>query len=378
MNKINLSFVISNLGPGGAERQFVELIKNIDKSKFTVSLCLYAANKGLFFSDLENDANVKIEKNLLNKKIKPLKILEALFYLRRYFLNNEFDIVLTTLFMNGLFVRLAAPSKYKDRIISTIRNALVIYKKRHLFLERILLKNSFVVVNTRRAEKEFQSIVPKKYKNRISSIYNGFDLSRFYSTKNRDGNKLIIGNVGRQTCQKNQIQLIKVSSTLKNINFQLQIVGSSGDQSKLLNESIIRNILDQKVKIIDNVTNIEEYYRNFDIFILSSHHEGCPNVLFEAMLSKCFCIVSRSANTDDFVTDGENGLVYNGTDEDLENKLRYAIQIKHTEAFDTIRENGFKYAKENFSMDKMVKSYEKLFIDILNKYHDYNNNSREK
>lgn len=374
MNKIKILFVISDIGVGGAERQFVNLIKGIDKSKFSVNVCLYAANKGMFSLDLENDVNIKIEKNILKMKNKFLKILEALFYLRKLFNNNDFDIVFTSLFMNGLFVRLAAPSKYKNRIISTIRNALVIYKKRHLLTERILLRNSFVLANTKNAAEKFQSIVKKKYKNRISYIYNGYDLNRFYSIKNRDSHRIIIGNVGRQTYQKNQIQLINVLSALKydNSQFQieLQIIGSNGDQSKLLKESIKKKSLEEKVILIDKVANIEEYYRAFDIFVLSSHYEGCPNVLFEAMLSKCFCIISKSANTDNFVTDGENGLVYDGTDENLEEKLRYAIEIKGSKTFDAICENGYVYAKENFSMEKMVKSYENLFIDILDKYHN--------
>ena len=39
MQKIKLALSIRSLNIGGAERQFIELIKHIDKSKFDVSVC---------------------------------------------------------------------------------------------------------------------------------------------------------------------------------------------------------------------------------------------------------------------------------------------------------------------------------------------------
>ena len=82
---------------------------------------------------------------------------------------------------------------------------------------------------------------------------------------------------------------------------------------------------------------------------------------------KCFCIISSNANSDDFIVDGENGLVYDGTDVDLKIKLEFAISIKGTESFNKICEEGYDYAKNNFSLEKMVKSYEDLYINVLNK-----------
>ena len=73
--------------------------------------------------------------------------------------------------------------------------------------------------------------------------------------------------------------------------------------------------------------DIEIYYLKFDVFILPSIYEGCPNVLFEAMLSKCLCIVSIGSNSDNFIIDGVNGLVYDGSDKDLKLKLMEAISI---------------------------------------------------
>ena len=178
--------------------------------------------------------------------------------------------------------------------------------------------------------------------------------------------KIAIGSIGRIHHLKNHIQILRVFNELGNDNLELVIVGDDGGQKAHIEKYIDENKLTKSVQIISQQNNIEEYYNNFDIFILSSLLEGCPNVLFEAMLCKCFCIISKNANSDDFVMDGFNGLVYDGTDKDLKQKLEFAISIKETESFNKICEAGYEYAKNNFSMAHMVKSYEDLYINALN------------
>ncbi len=365
--KYKISFIISNLGQGGAERQLLELIKNIDKTKFEVYVCLYAINQGVFFKEIEEIKNISLKKNVLSNNNKILKIMEALKFIRKYLVQNNFDLVQTSLFLNGFLVRLIAPANYKNKIISTIRNSLIIYKKRHIIIEKMLCKNSFIVANTKTASEDFKLKLKKRYHHHVTFIHNGYNVNQISTEKNYNNNIVLIGNIGRITYQKNQIQILRVFNNLIAPNSYLQIIGSFGDQMNTLNEFIIKKSLGEKVQIIDKLKDIENYYKNFDIFILSSHYEGCPNVLFEAMLTKCFCIISKNANTDNFITDGENGLVYDNTDNGLEIKLKYAIEIKGTPIFKKICDNGYKYARNNFSMDKMVQAYEELYLKIISK-----------
>lgn len=362
--KIKISFIISNLGQGGAERQFVELIKYVDKNRFEIDVCLYAVNKGIFYREIEKIENIRLMTNVLTCRNKIFKILEALKYIRRYLTNNHFDIVQTTLFMNGLFVRVIAPKSYKNHIVSTIRNSLLLYTKKHLLAEKFLLSKSFVVSNTRQASEDFKRKVNKKLHYKISYIYNGFDVARF-SVSNRENNeRLIVGSVGRMSVQKNQIQLLRVFCKLDFDNISLQIIGSRGDQTQKLINYKDTNSNNKKIDILDPINEIENQYKQFTIFVLPSLFEGCPNVLFEAMLSKCFCIISKGANTDDFIIDGKNGLVYDGTDIELKKKLEFAIKIYSTQTFNNIIEDGYIYAKENFTVESMVNKYENIYIKI--------------
>lgn len=362
---IKITFIISNLGQGGAERQFIELIKRIDKKKFNVNVFLYAVNKGVFYTEIEEIEGIILTKHTLKYKNKIFKIFEALICINKYLKNNNFEVVFTTLFMNGLFVRLISPKKYKFRIVATIRNSIKLYSRTHLFVEKVLIRYSYLVANSKNAAESFKSICKQQYQNQISYIYNGFDELRFvpkYQKARR--NSIVIGNVGRMTYQKNQIQLLKIISVQENKDLKLIIVGSESDQTELLKNFIQSNCVSERVELIEKVNNIENYYSQFDLFILSSFYEGCPNVLFEALLSKCLCIISEQANTDNFIENGINGYVYDGTDIDLKLKLEFVKSIMNTHQEQIIIENGYKYAKENFSMNSMVEKYEQLFIKI--------------
>ncbi|HBG70688.1 MAG: hypothetical protein A2W93_04725 [Bacteroidetes bacterium GWF2_43_63] len=370
MSKIKIAFIISNLGQGGAERQFLELIRNIDKSRFNVSVCLYAVNKGVFYDEIESVENIIFTKKILKHENKLLKILEAIFFIRNYLSKNVFDIVFTSLFMNGLLVRLAASRRnYKNKVVSTIRNSFSIYTPKHIFIEKYFIKRSYIVANSKSAANDFKAILKKNInQSRIQFIYNGYDKNRYYvSEKRKPDEKLIYGNVGRMTTQKNQIQLLRVFSGQKKDSYKLQIIGSFSDETEKLVSYVDSNGLKNCVELIDKVQNIEDYYKGMDIFILSSFYEGCPNVLFEAMLSKCFCIISKHANSDGFIINGINGYEYDGTDDDLCLVIEITRSVYNTEEGYNIIENGYKYAVENFSMEAMVSNYEKLFIDIYEK-----------
>jgi glycosyltransferase involved in cell wall biosynthesis len=365
MKRIETTFIIGNLGQGGAERQFLELIKNINKSKFDVSVCLFAINRGVFYTEIETVENIQLIKNTLKNRNKIFKIIEALIFIFTYLKNNNFDIVFTSLFMNGLFVRVMSPNKYKSKIISSIRTSLTQYDKIHLFVEKYLLKKSFVITNSKIACENFKLIVNKKYHFRISYIYNGYDTLLFSNEhKEINRNVILLGNVGRMTYLKNQIQILKAFSMLNNENLRIQIIGANGDQTALL--SNFKNSIQYSghIELIDKVSNIQDYYKKFDVFILSSFLEGCPNSLFEAMLSKCLCIISVKCNSDSFIENGINGFVYDGTDDGLKITLLNAFNILNTPEELRIIENGYKYAQENFSMNSMVNNYENLFMKI--------------
>ena len=370
-----MAFFISNLGQGGAERQFVELIKGINKDVFEVSLFLYAYQKKAFYEEIFDVEDIKVHTNKLKFKNPVLKIIEALFYIRKVTNHNHFDLIFTSLFMNNLFVRIATSTFYRDKIIANSRNSILLYTKYHLFVEKKLIKKSYLVFNSKDALADFKKVIPLKYHNKLKVIYNGFKIESIL-TEERKVNRIVIGGLGRQSHQKNFVQLARVFKGIvkeKPFNSDLKLIlqGKEGDET----EEIKKQVEDDSTSIIIRDANpeIKLFFREIDIMVLPSHFEGCPNVLFEAMINKRLCIISKGANSDDFVIDGVNGFVYDGTDEGLTEVLKKAISVLGTEQEKQIVENAFQYVKESFSMEKMIKTYENLFLKIYEKNKTGNN-----
>lgn len=366
MEKIKVAFFISNLGPGGAERQLIELLRNIDKSKFEVSLYLYAYQKEAFFKDIFEATNIHVYTNVLKRKIIPLKIAEAILFIRNNIIRNEFDLLFSTLFMNNVLLRLAAPLKYKKKIIANCRTSLKTYSLFYMFFEKMQLPNSFLVFNSLASANSFKNKVSSKYFNQIICIPNGFSIDRRELPMKINRAHIVIGGLGRQGLEKNFLQLVRVFIQVNNEqkNTKLILQGNRGDQTEEIIKYISLYKMNDFITLAPENRDIKLFFEKIDIMVLPSHFEGCPNVLFESLIFKRICIVSEGANSDQYIVNGENGFVYDGTDNGLKIALLNAIDTLGSEKEKEITEKGFAYVRNNFSTELMVERYEKLFVKI--------------
>lgn len=364
-SKIKLCFILSHLPQGGAERQTINLITGLDSSRYDVTLILYD-NTEVFYKEI-NELPIHLQVHQSSRAGKLFRAIANVLYLRRILSENDFDILHTLLFHNGFWVRFVAPRKYSQRIIYSIRNDLKDGPGIYLFFEKFLIRRSIAITNSMKAMDQLKDMVGEKYHHKIFNIYNGFDVQRFNQDKPSPlGEKIIIGTVGRQVAQKNQIQILEAIKQISGrypVHFFL--IGDKANDSSNINEDYVTsNRMENCVTILDSQPEIESFYRLFNIFVLSSVYEGCPNVLFEAMLARCLCIVSQGANSDNFVHDGTNGLVYDGSTSMLVAKLEAAIEMLRSGKGAGIIGNGHKYAQDNFSLDQMVSSYETIYERI--------------
>ncbi len=167
-------------------------------------------------------------------------------------------------------------------------------------------------------------------------------------------------NVGRLTYQKNQMLLLKSFNHIKHLNYKLLIIGYGSDEIKLKNY-IRTNKLQNKVKIINNVSNIDPYLKKSDVFILSSIFEGLPNVLIEAQIKKKFIISSNCpTGPKEILMNGKAGYLFkNNNYLDLKSKIEKFFLNKNTNEI----KNKIKYGFNNLNRfdEKMnLKKYYRL------------------
>jgi len=66
----------------------------------------------------------------------------------------------------------------------------------------------------------------------------------------------------------------------------------------------------EAVRFLGYVPDMRSFYDACDVFVLPSRSEGCPNVVLEAMATRCALVVSDAAGTRECLHHGREGMVY--------------------------------------------------------------------
>ncbi|MCB0820472.1 MAG: glycosyltransferase [Bacteroidetes bacterium] len=156
----------------------------------------------------------------------------------------------------------------------------------------------------------------QKIQGLIQVIYHGIDLKEFNPENFQVSNfragydGVIIGNAGRLTPQKAQIDLIIAASLLKkkNLNFKILIAGS-GDLHDELQKAIRHYHVEDCVTLAGFIRDIPRFLSNIDVFALTSRWEGFGFVLVESMaLGKPVVAYNLSSNPE-IVSHNQNGFL---------------------------------------------------------------------
>ena len=147
-------------------------------------------------------------------------------------------------------------------------------------------------------------------------VRNAIDVERFVFSldirerlraENGLEDKHVIGHVGRFMHQKNHVFLIEVFAQIAKRDEKaiLVLLGDGELQEKIKGRAKVLGVSD-KVVMMGNVGNANEWYQAFDLFILPSHWEGLPVVGVEAQAAGLPCIFSSSITKEVQLTDKAN------------------------------------------------------------------------
>jgi glycosyltransferase involved in cell wall biosynthesis len=166
--------------------------------------------------------------------------------------------------------------------------------------------------------------------------------------------------VGRLQDVKGFDLLINAFKALDSQTTDLIIVGDGPARKNLLELTQKLN-LTNRVHLPGRKSNMQDYYDQCEIFVLSSRNEGYPNVLIEAMSSGCASVAFNcETGPSEIIADGINGmLVENGNVERLAEAINAVVNDP------TLREKLASNAKligAANSIDKIGKKWEELII----------------
>jgi glycosyltransferase involved in cell wall biosynthesis len=178
--------------------------------------------------------------------------------------------------------------------------------------------------------------------------------------RKKDAIKLIIvGTISKTKGQKDAIRAVR--ELIGKWNIELIVIGYFDPTYLSELKGLVQAArLEGYVRFVDFKENIYPIINQADILLVCSKNEAFGRIILEAMLLKKAVIGTKGGGIPELVEEGFNGLLYEPGDyKQLAMKIKYLLE--HTEKIKEFGENGYKFAKENFTKEKSVgKTYELL------------------
>jgi glycosyltransferase involved in cell wall biosynthesis len=370
MPKIKIFIVIDHLGAGGAQRQIIEFLKHVHRDNFDIAI----VNLDRDYASVENEIE-SLGFRIIGIQHKGFFNPGTLFTLINLFRSEKPDIVHTYLFTADCYGRLAAKIAGIKVIICAIRADDIWKKWHHILTDKILAKFTNVITVNAEGLKRYLTEVEKIDATKLRTIYNGIDLKRFNnkpaiveyrSSLGIQLDELVVGMVGRMSEQKNYKTLLEAAKVVVRqvLNVRFILVGD-GPERKALELRVAGCELKDKVIFVGHRKDADSLMRVFDVGVLSSHYEGCPNVILEYMACSKPVVASDVGGCKELVVEGETGFIVSSADPGaMADRLLRLLKDEPLRM--RMGAAGRKRAEENFISEKMARNTEQLYGELLN------------
>lgn len=371
----------------GADKVLLELLKNIDKDKFTPYVVL----------PCDGDLVKEFKKNDINVEVIPYPILRRKYFnlkgILGYFLDyfkyskrliqlakdKEIDLIHTntSAVLEGVIIKffLRKPQ------IWHIHEIIVKPKLLNKVLSYVIAKSSDEVVTVSNAVSEHLKSTGY-FKNNINVIYNGIDNEKFNTSNLSDYLRVefgipkdgkVVGMIGRVNSWKGQEDFIKAVDIVMNDNKDVYsvLVGGVFEGEEWRIDELKNNIskLSNKERIIfsNYRSDTGNIHNLFDIFVLpSTNPDPLPTVVLESMASGKPIVGYRHGGVCEMVKEN-----YNGYLAEVRNVDDLALKISNLLNNDQLRvefgSNSLKRQLEYFSLRNYVERFEKLYLKYKNR-----------
>jgi len=377
MSKCIILFAVPDFKGGGAERVFLNIIKNISRDSYEIHIAV-----GL----LEGQYCQYLPEDVCIHEVGNTKSIMSIFFILKLVWNIRADVVFSTL---GYAVSTSLASIFfpkNTKCIARFGNTLTPYLQKfkkesfakylyqYLINKSVFYFSDFVVVQSDFMKNDAITLfkLKKKHSNKIIKINNPIDIKNIVKDSliplgdyslNIDNSCINFVSVGRLTFQKGYKKLIEAFSVVNNrhSNTRLIILGD-GDLRKPL-ESLINDLNLSKVIFLPGF--LENPYRvlsKTDIFVSSSVYEGVSNAMLESLaLGLPVVATDCPSGVREVISNNENGWLVK-TDGNIVNNLSETMiyAIKHHMKMDMKNEKD-KIHKQ-YSISFIIQEYNKIFL----------------
>lgn len=354
-----------SLGPGGAQRQFVGLARLLKLKGYQVMAATYYDQP--FYKPLLDEADIPFECFHINSKLSLPRLIRCI---------KQFKAdVLISFQTDPNSLACIASKMCGVKLIVSERNThqSISFKDKIIFnLYRLA---DYVIPNSHSEEKFiFNSF--SFLRNKTQAITNFVDLNKFYPANNKSRHeRLLIMTAASIKDSKNTKRYIEACIKAFEMGCDANVVwyGVNDKATELpeytqYTEECMRMVetsgYGNRIKLLNKRKDIENAYREADIFSLPSHFEGTPNVICEAMASGLPVMASNVCDNPNFVIPHKNGWLFDQLD--ISDIAKTLVEVSNTknEILSCYGKESRRIVEEKCSEEVFVNKYIKLIENL--------------
>lgn len=207
------------------------------------------------------------------------------------------------------------------------------------------------IIGSFRKNKMFRNLNNYKVINNPINQFGNTSPERVYHRK-------FILSVGRLDYVKGFDVLIDAYNRLDLKDVDLIILGEGSERENLLKQ--IRDLnMNDRIKLVGFKSNLQDYYTQAEVFVLSSRNEGYPNALIEAMSLGCPCVsVDCQYGPSEIIKDDWNGLLIENNNPEL--LSRSILKVLHDPSLRARLSQNCRSINTDNSPERISSSWKKL------------------
>jgi len=358
---MNLLYLITGLGMGGAEKVITDLADNMVDLGHDVTL-VYMVGEAIVLpqSNKIDIIFLDFKKNPIYALAKFIKILKI----------KRPDVVHSNMYHANIFSRISRIFSPFPKLISTSHSD---FEGGRVRMFIYALTSPLVTISTNVSEQAKNKLIAAGAvkKNKILVVNNSVDINKF--KKNNDYKKkyreqfnlkkddICLLAVGRFHPAKDYPTLIKVLSQLssREKNIRLFVVGD-GELRTSIEAEIKAFALEDKVTLMGLRRDIPQLMNMCDIFISTSAWEGFGLVLAEAMACSKRVIVSKNAGFMEILGEDSEYLIEAGNVNDFCKAIESLIHLNQDQ-IKFIEDENRRIIENRFSSEIVINKWLKLY-----------------
>jgi glycosyltransferase involved in cell wall biosynthesis len=318
--KKKILFLMETLGGGGAEKVLVNIVNALDKERYDITLLLLK-REGIYLSHIPYYIKVKyllgpeptgfIRRGMVySLKKRWFNAVLARPWLANALISESYDIGIS--FLEGDASLLLSSLNCIKKKVAWVHIDL----EQHHTLPRDLEKAVYeqmdqIICVSEGAKQSMLNLYPHLH-NIISVIYNPIDLREIKlsgTRKVRIGENLNVLAIGRLLNGQKAFDILLDAHRINiaaGIDYHLTILGEGSDRP-VLEAYIEKHQLGNNTSLLGFKGNPYPYIAGCDIFVMSSHYEGYPVVLVEAMTLGKPIVATECTGPKEALNNGEFG-----------------------------------------------------------------------